>query len=63
MAYARGQEFIDGVVIGLETDEQLDLNLRLSVKRPLTSEECRLVDKRMPRLPEQLLSPALWPKP
>jgi len=62
MAYARGQEFIDGVVIGLETDEQLDLNLRLSVKRPLTREECRLVDTRIPHLPEQLLNPALWPK-
>lgn len=62
MAYARGQEFIDGVVIGLETSEQLDLNLRLSVKRPLTLEECRLVDMRVPRLPEQLLNPALWPK-
>lgn len=62
MAYARGQEFIDGVVIGLETPEQLDLNLRLSVKRPLTPEECHIVDLRVPRLPEQLLNPALWPK-
>ncbi len=62
MAYARGQEFIDGVVIGLETPEQLDLNLRLSVKRPLTLDECHLVDRRVPRLPEQLLNPALWPK-
>ncbi len=62
MAYARGQEFIDGVVIGLETPEQLDLNLRLSVKRPLGMEECRLVDNCMPRVPEQLLNPALWPK-
>ena len=63
MAYARGQAFIDGVVIGLETDEQLDLNLRLSVKRPLTLQECNVVDGAMPRLPEQLLNPALWPKP
>jgi len=63
MAYARGQSFIDGVVIGLETNEQLDLNLRLSVKRPLEGWECRLVDGRVPRLPEQLLNPALWPQP
>jgi aryl-alcohol dehydrogenase-like predicted oxidoreductase len=62
MAYARGQEFIDGVVIGLETPEQLDLNLRLSIKRPLTPEECHIVDMRVPRLPEQLLNPALWPQ-
>jgi aryl-alcohol dehydrogenase-like predicted oxidoreductase len=62
MAYARGQDFIDGVVIGLETSEQLDFNLRLSIKRPLTLEECLLVDNCMPRVPEQLLNPALWPK-
>lgn len=62
LAYARGQEFIDGVVVGMETPEQLDANLRLSIKRPLTMEECRLVDNCMPRVPEQLLNPALWPK-
>lgn len=61
MAYARGQDFIAGVVIGMETEQQLDCNLRLSLKRPLNAEECRLVDGRMPRLPEQLLNPALWP--
>jgi aryl-alcohol dehydrogenase-like predicted oxidoreductase len=63
MAYARGQDFIDGVVVGLETDEQLDLDLRLAVKRPLTYEECKLVDARVPRVSEKLLNPALWPKP
>ena len=62
LAYARGQRFIDGVVIGLETMEQLDANLRLAVKRPLTEEECALVEARVPRLPENLLNPALWPK-
>jgi spore coat polysaccharide biosynthesis protein SpsF len=63
LAYARGQDFIDGVVIGLETMEQLDANLRLAVKRPLTDEECARVEARMPCLPETLLNPALWPKP
>ncbi|HEY0281333.1 MAG TPA: aldo/keto reductase [Rhizomicrobium sp.] len=62
LAYARGQSFIDGVVIGLETMEQLDANLRLAVKPPLAKEECALVEARMPRLPEILLNPALWPK-
>jgi len=62
LAYARGQSFIDGVVIGLETLEQLDTNLRLAVKRPLTEEECARVETRVPRLPENLLNPALWPK-
>ena len=62
LAYARGQGFIDGVVVGLETKEQLDANLRLCVKRPLTQGECALVEARVPRLPECLLDPAQWPK-
>ncbi len=62
LAYVRGLEFIGGVVIGMETPEQLDLNLRLSVKRPLTPKECWEVEQSVPRLPEQLLNPALWPK-
>ena len=62
LAYARGQSFIDGVVVGLETKEQLDANLRLCVKRPLTQGECALVEARVPRLQECLLDPAQWPK-
>ena len=62
LAYARGQSFIDGVVVGLETKEQLDANLRLCVKRPLTPGECALVEKRLPLLPERLLDPSQWPK-
>jgi aryl-alcohol dehydrogenase-like predicted oxidoreductase len=62
LGYARGQSFIDGVVIGLETAEQLERNLRLSLKRPLTPDECRHVEGVVPRCPERLLNPALWPK-
>jgi aryl-alcohol dehydrogenase-like predicted oxidoreductase len=62
LAYARGQRFIAGVVIGLETEDQLDRNLWLATRRPLAPEECRLVEDCLPRVPEQLLNPALWPK-
>jgi spore coat polysaccharide biosynthesis protein SpsF len=62
MAYARGQAFITGVVIGLETEAQLDENLRLMRNPPLSPAECRLVDECLPQCPEQLLNPALWPK-
>ncbi len=62
LAYARGQSFIDGVVIGLENEEQLDANLRLALKRPLGEAECIEVEKRVPRLPERLLNPAQWPR-
>ena len=62
LAYARGQDFIDGVVIGLETETQLDANLRLAVKPPLSKSECVLIEARIPRLPARLLNPAQWPK-
>jgi spore coat polysaccharide biosynthesis protein SpsF len=62
LAYARGQDWIDGVVVGMETEEQLDTNLRLSARSPLSPEDCALVERTMPRVPPQLLNPALWPK-
>jgi spore coat polysaccharide biosynthesis protein SpsF len=62
LAYARGQDWIDGVVVGLETEDQLEDNLRLFVRRPLTAEECAIVEARIPHLPLKLLNPALWPK-
>jgi len=62
LAYARGQDWIDGVVVGLETEDQLDDNLRLFVKRPLDPDECAFVEGRLPHLPVRLLNPALWPK-
>jgi aryl-alcohol dehydrogenase-like predicted oxidoreductase len=62
LAYARGQDWIDGVVVGMETEEQLDENLRLFVRFPLAPEDCAALEMRMPRLPERLLDPAQWPR-
>jgi len=62
LAYAGGHAFIDGVVVGLETAEQLELNLRLAAKPPLAPDDCRFVEQRLPRLPEQLLDPSRWPQ-
>jgi spore coat polysaccharide biosynthesis protein SpsF len=62
LAYARGQDWIDGVVIGMETEEQLDANLRLSARPPLSPDDCALVERAMPRVPQKLLDPAQWPK-
>jgi spore coat polysaccharide biosynthesis protein SpsF len=61
LAYVRGQNWVDGVVVGLETEDQLDANLRLFVRPPLTVGQCALLEARIPRLPETLLNPALWP--
>ena len=62
LAYARGQDWIDGVIVGPETEDQLDDNLRLFVKRPLDPDECAFVEGRLPHLPFRLFDPAQWPK-
>ncbi len=62
LAYARGQDWIDGTVVGMETEAQLEANLRLSVKPPLSREDCAWIEKMIPRAPERLLDPAQWPK-
>ncbi|HEY5339158.1 MAG TPA: aldo/keto reductase [Rhizomicrobium sp.] len=61
LAYARGQDWVDGVVVGMETEEQLDANLHLCARPPLSPEDCALIEQCVPRVPVQLLNPALWP--
>lgn len=62
LAYVRSLDFVAGVVIGLETEAQLERNLRLYRNPPLTSDERECLEICLPRVPEQLLNPALWPK-
>jgi len=62
LAYARGQNWIDGVVVGLESEDQLDDNLRLFVKPPLGAGDCASLAARIPKLPVALLDPAQWPR-
>ena len=62
LAYARGQDWIDGVVVGMETEDQLDMNLRLAARAPLTAHDCAEVEASIPHVPVQLLNPAEWPK-
>jgi aryl-alcohol dehydrogenase-like predicted oxidoreductase len=62
LAYARGQNWIDGVVVGMETEDQLDENLRLFVRPPLAVEACFEIEQRVPRVPAAFLNPACWPQ-
>jgi aryl-alcohol dehydrogenase-like predicted oxidoreductase len=62
LGFVRGQDWIDGVVVGMETLDQLECNLRLAVRAPLTPEQCRSVAQSRPRVPAQLLDPAQWPQ-
>jgi aryl-alcohol dehydrogenase-like predicted oxidoreductase len=61
VAYVRGQRFVDGVVVGMETEDQLEDNLRLFLRPPLAPEACADIESKIPRVPELLLNPALWP--
>jgi aryl-alcohol dehydrogenase-like predicted oxidoreductase len=61
LAYVRGQDWIDGVVIGMETEEQLETNLLLTARAPLSLADCAAIEASRPRVPEQLLDPARWP--
>jgi spore coat polysaccharide biosynthesis protein SpsF len=62
LAYARSQDWIDGIVVGMEHVSQLALNLGLFKRPALTTAEARHVEVSLPRAPEQLLNPAAWPK-
>src|SRR5882672_7482409 len=62
LAYVRGQDWIDGVVIGMETEAQLEANLLIGARPPLGPRDCAALEASRPRVPEQLLDPAQWPR-
>ncbi len=61
LAYLRAQDWIDGIVVGMETEAQLVGNVGLFAKTPLSPGQCAIAEDMLPRLPEQFLNPALWP--
>jgi aryl-alcohol dehydrogenase-like predicted oxidoreductase len=61
VAFVLAQGWIDGVVVGMENSRQLADNLALFTKAPLAAGELKRVYASVPRLPETLLNPALWP--
>lgn len=62
IAFVRSQDWIDGVVIGMEHSDQLRNNLELFSRPPLAGDECEWIYSAVPRLPEVLLNPVLWAK-
>ena len=58
--YVRGLEWVNGLVLGMETKAQLVRNLDLVARKPLLREQIDEVRCRIPPLPETLLNPALW---
>jgi len=62
VAYARAQVWANGIVIGMETEEQLHANVSLFGRTPLTADQCAEIECCLPRVPVELLNPARWPK-
>ena len=60
LAWVRSQEWIDGVVVGMERLEQLDDNLRHFDTPLLSNTEKQAISKSRPRLDEKTLNPAFW---
>jgi aryl-alcohol dehydrogenase-like predicted oxidoreductase len=59
-AYIRSFPWISSLIIGLESVEQLEMNLSLFQTPPLTLEEADQIQKSFKMIPEKLLNPAHW---
>ena len=46
----------------METEDQLEQNLRLATHPPLSYWDCAEMEADIPSVPAQLLNPAEWPK-
>ncbi len=62
LAYARAQDWVHGIVVGMETLDQLNTNIDLFSQTPLTSEQCLLLERALPEVPDLLVNPTLWPQ-
>ena len=60
LAFALAQPWIDTVVLGMETLEQLAANLQLVRQPPLTAEAVRTLENAFPDVPDVVLNPSLW---
>lgn len=61
ISWARSLGWVNGLVIGMETEPQLQDNVKLFSASILTQDERSYVETSLPRVPEALLNPALWP--
>ncbi len=61
LAYVAAQSFVTSIVVGVETEAQLQANLALMTNPCLTDDEVAVADQALPHAPEWLLNPAEWP--
>jgi aryl-alcohol dehydrogenase-like predicted oxidoreductase len=61
LAYVRVHKWIEGTVVGMETSEQLDSNVALFRRPPLSDEDVAHVRAVIGSQPLDILNPACWP--
>ncbi len=59
-AYVRAQDWIDSIVIGIETPAQMKENIALFQRPALSTKDCEFVELQLNNASTTLLNPALW---
>lgn len=60
IAFLRGLPWVDSIVVGMETEKQLDTNLDLFQRSPLSSAAVTKIENHPHKVTERLLNPQLW---
>ena len=60
VAYVNSAEWIDGLVIGMETVEQFKENMKLLMNPKLNTSQIAQIESSRPEIPSSLLNPAKW---
>lgn len=60
LAYVRSLPWVHSIVVGMETLDQLRLNLAGFLRPALSADELADIERRLPVLPETVLDPSRW---
>jgi len=60
LKYVRSHKWIDGIIVGVETSEQLNEVIAIFAEDPLSIEELKYIFNSRMKLSENILNPALW---
>lgn len=60
IAFILSYEWVDSIVVGVDTIEQLQENFKLANEMPLTIEERNIVFKKLSNIEERLIDPSKW---
>jgi len=60
VAFISAYGWVDSLLVGVETIEQLENNLVMFCENPLTNKECELVIEKLSGAPDRLVNPAQW---